>query len=133
MENHLEFYPSPPVLLTNEQAEAMRKLNLGSKPQPIHEQLSQRPGVIRPGSGLTTSQRNIEQVQAPPAILLRDNKSVHDEPKSTSQRPKVNSLNHARDGVPDAPPILTQTPKSMPKMKYNNFVYVGGEQYDKSS
>jgi len=126
MANYLEFYPSPPILLTNKQAESMRRLDLGSKSEGIPEQLSKRKGVVLPGSGLTvSSQRTIEQVQAPPAILLRSNEPA-------SQRPEAPSQEQVHNAVPSPPVIVTQSRKSKPKMKltYNNFVLAGGEQYD---
>lgn len=106
MENHLEFYPSPGVLLTNKQTESMRKLSLDSKPQDISDQLSQRPGVLKPSSGLTTSQQTVPK---PPGILLVD-----------PVRSNSNSVG------------IRHNRREM-EMKYNNFVYAGGNQYDISN
>lgn len=134
MDNYVEFYPSPSVLLSNEQTDQLRaqnglsrKLELPYEQEPVDKQLAKRPGVIRPGSGLTTSQRNIEIMPKPPAILLKDNVS-----ESVSQKPEVRPLNDVNNRVPDPPAILTQ-PQSTPRIVHNqlcfqNHVHNGGDE-----
>ena len=99
MQNHMEsYYRSPSILLTNSQAEALRKLNLDSKSQPIPEQFARAKGVVVPSSGLKTGQQTVEQVQRPPSILLSS--AVQDKQSNVGMR-------HNRM-----------------EMKYNNFVLV---------
>ncbi len=77
--------PAPPVVMRDKQSFE------------IEDKLAKRPGVVIPGSGLTTSQRKIEEIQPAPPILLRGNES-----ESASQKSEV------------PPP-----PKSTPRIVHN--------------
>jgi len=104
MESQELFYRAPSILLTANQAKALRvensrKLDLSNEQVDIGSQLNQRPGVLRPGSGLRTSQ---ESIPKPPSILLN---SVENKPNS-----KPVGVHNKR--------------KTEMKLHYNNFILV---------
>lgn len=118
--NGLEYYVSPNILTNDDQEERTarlqlrvnqqlkahsRKLELPCTQEDIDEQLSRRPGVIRPGSGLTTSQATVETIPPAPAVLLAS---------PAQDKPKAAGIRHNRKM----------------EMKFNNFIYAGGRQYD---
>ena len=103
------YYTAPPVLLTNEQAQQLRVLNgrscrleLPNEQEDIDNQLNKRPGILRPDSGLRTSQGNVPR---PPKILLAS---------PAPDKPKARIRHHGHT------------------LRFNNFIIQGRNQYDKA-